>query len=100
MIDKYKTTLEIIAEYLKANNYDGLYSECGCDGCACEIDDLAPCGESSLGCNPGYKQPCDCGDHDFHIGISSAEDIHDAKVIEEALADPETLTWEQAHGND
>lgn len=57
---------EIIKKYLQENFFDGLY----CPGeCACELDDLFPCGEGDLvHCQPGYRGPCDCGDHDFHIG--------------------------------
>ncbi len=56
----------IVKKYLEENGFDGLYEP---GECACEINDLFPCGEGSLvHCKPGYKGPCDCGDHDFHIG--------------------------------
>jgi len=62
------TVREITQQYLIEHGYDGLYSvdyECGC-----ENEDLFPCGgEMILECEPGYKQKCDCGDHDWHIGI-------------------------------
>ena len=60
---------DIIREYLKNNNYDGLYSS---GICACFIDDLVPCGEACDQCEAGYRIPCpydgDCecegeGDH-------------------------------------
>lgn len=61
------TVDEIICEYLKANNYGGLYSPMG--ECACESKDLAPCGNIYLECKAGYKIDgdkliCDCN---FHI---------------------------------
>lgn len=50
---------EIVATYLKANGYDGLIdarAECGC-----AVDDLMSCRRAqALGCEPGYKGPCDC----------------------------------------
>jgi hypothetical protein len=55
---------KIIAEYLKTNGYDGLMNE---NDCACELSDLIPCGEDFSLCEPGWKKPCDCGDHEFHI---------------------------------
>ena len=64
------TVLDIVTAYLKQHGFDGLYS----DGeCACNLDNLAPCGESFSRCWPGYQLPCDCGDHDWHIGEREAE---------------------------
>ena len=62
--------IQIVAEWLKANEYEGLYSEMM--GCGCELNDLMPCGEPSLQCKPGYRGGCDehCefgGGCDFHI---------------------------------
>lgn len=54
----------ITAEWLKINGFDGLYAD---GDCACSIDDLMPCDECSINCAPGYKTPCDCGEHDYHI---------------------------------
>lgn len=56
---------KIVKKYLEDNNYDGLYYG---EICGCELDNLFPCGKSGYSCEPGYKHPCDCGDHDFHIG--------------------------------
>lgn len=62
---------EILKEWLKAQGYDGLFSEDG--GCSCLLADLAPCGDVSGECQAGYKVPCppECGDgHDFHVVAS------------------------------
>lgn len=58
------TAEKMIEKYLKDNGYDGLF----CEDCGCEVGDLCPCGEIPLEAEAGYKQPCDCGDHDYHIG--------------------------------
>lgn len=57
-------SIQMVAEWLKANNYDGLYvsGECGC-----LLDDLAPCGEYCSECTPGYKLPDNEG-YDFMVG--------------------------------
>jgi hypothetical protein len=60
------TVRDILVKWLTANGYDGLYDEDG--ECACAVDDLCPCDSEVLWCQPGYKRPCDCGDHDWHIG--------------------------------
>ena len=40
-------------EWLDENGYDGLYVS---GTCACDLSDLAPCGEGpSSDCKPGYK---------------------------------------------
>ncbi len=64
---KNLTVSEMIHEYLKSNDYGGLYSPIG--ECACKSKDLAPCGNIHLDCIAGYKisgddLKCDCG---FHI---------------------------------
>lgn len=59
------SVFEIVKGYLIVNKYDGLYHEDG--DCACEVQELAPCGEISVDCRAGYKTKCTCGDHDFHI---------------------------------
>ena len=61
---------EIVQKYLKENGFDGIYN----DECACLTDDLAPCSESMDDCEPGYRGPCDCGDHDWHIGPNRLEE--------------------------
>lgn len=42
---------DIIKKYLEDNGFDGL---CNKD-CGCLISDLAPCGQPSTTCRPGYK---------------------------------------------
>lgn len=67
-----KTVGEILREYLKANGYEGLAGE----ECSCEIDNLCPyeCADV-LGCVPGHKVPCDCGEGcEWHIGIKKEDD--------------------------
>lgn len=65
-----KSVREIVAEYLKANGFDGLFSDGG--DCACELSDLMPCGrdwDCTSDCEAGYRVPCPpaCGDHDWHM---------------------------------
>jgi len=62
-----KTVIEIVADYLKYNELDGLQNgaECGCS-----IDDLAPCGEIQSSCSTGYKVDVPVGvecEFDFYI---------------------------------
>lgn len=63
--------LDIVAEWLTDNRYDGLFSIYG--ECGCEIADLMPCECDGSQCEPGYKAPCDppdCpadGECDWHI---------------------------------
>lgn len=65
------TLKEIVREYLKEHGYDGLFSEADC---ACLADDLFPCDSPRDDCQPGHRLPCDCGDHDFHIGVKEEEE--------------------------
>lgn len=58
------TVLDIVQQYLEANTFDGLYSP---DTCACKRDDLAPCGEMGMGCEPGYLLSGD-DEHNWRIG--------------------------------
>lgn len=64
---KNLTVGEMIHDYLKSNNYDGLYFP---GLCACKLSDLMPCGGvNTEECKAGYKidgddLKCDCG---FHI---------------------------------
>ncbi len=73
------TVNEIVRSWLVDNGYDGLF--CSDMPCACEADDLAPCGEMhGTWCEPGYKHPCDgrgeeCeGDCGWHMGPSKPTD--------------------------
>uniref|UniRef100_A0A6M3M4H4 Uncharacterized protein n=1 Tax=viral metagenome TaxID=1070528 RepID=A0A6M3M4H4_9ZZZZ len=57
--------LPLVRDFLELGEYDGLFfpGECGC-----EIDDLAPCGESCLDCEPGYKRVCELEEeYNFYI---------------------------------
>jgi len=62
------TVADIIRAYLAAHGYDGLWSPDG--ECACLASDLRPCNEPMGSCRPGYKTPCDCGEHDWHIAAA------------------------------
>ena len=59
--------IEIIKQYLRDNNLDGLYHSD--TECACCLDDLNPCGEDFSYCKVGVKVKCDCqgDDHEWHI---------------------------------
>lgn len=60
-------------EWLKARGYEGLH----CDNdCACDLNDWNACGDGVDGCEPGYKTPCDCGDHDYHITSEKPKRFH------------------------
>ena len=59
---------EIVSEWLKANDYDGLCSyECGCG-----LNDFMPCDQGCEDCSPAYRAvadeddmaicPCEIGD--------------------------------------
>ena len=52
-----KDVNDIVKEYLKENEFDGLYNPDG--ECACEINDLQPCCENFSECRPGYIKTCD-----------------------------------------
>jgi len=63
--------INIVREYLIKNGYDGLFQS---NECACEITDLAPCGEFQTDCIAGYKGPCICGQGcDFDIYLRKQE---------------------------
>jgi hypothetical protein len=44
------TINDIVKKYLEENGFDGLFSQY----CGCRIDDLIPCGEICMDCEPGY----------------------------------------------
>jgi len=81
---------DIVRDWLQANGYDGLYEP---GECACETDDLFPCGmpEIQVHCQPGVKYPCpgpgEChldGDCGFHIGPKEQEKLMEALTIDNA----------------
>ncbi len=70
--------IDIIADYLRANNLDGLVNQDG--ECGCDLECLADCGCDFSSCDVGKKIPCpkikdpngehhcDCdGQDDWHI---------------------------------
>lgn len=58
---------EIVAEYLMAEGYDGLFNDDA--DCCCAVDDLFPCNCYEASCKPGYRIPCNagCGEYNFCI---------------------------------
>ena len=63
---KNPMVIDMVMAALRAGGFDGLVHECS--ECACELDDLAPCGEMGESCMAGWKHPCDCDErHDWHI---------------------------------
>lgn len=60
------TVREIIRQYIVAHGFDGLFNDE--KECACLREESFPCAEYwLLDCEPGYRTPCDCGEHEFHI---------------------------------
>lgn len=57
------TVGDLIADCITKYGYDGLYSEDG--ECACEVDDLAPCGWLNSNCKMGYRYWCSDADCEF-----------------------------------
>lgn len=56
---------DIVAEWLKANNYDGL---CNTDtGCGCSLEDFMPCSEPGINCEAGHIDESENDDYDFII---------------------------------
>ncbi len=86
----------IIQQYLKDNGYDGLFYP---GECACKVDDLIPCNaDCYMDCEPGYVTPCNCGDHDFHIGpkqLKTSEQWQEVCTVE--VLDPDG--WDRRPGN-
>jgi hypothetical protein len=46
------TVQKIVEAFLRAHGYDGIYNDN--IPCGCHLGDLAPCGECSMGCIPGF----------------------------------------------
>jgi hypothetical protein len=53
--------IQLVAFALKQEGFDGL----GCLECACEIGDLAPCGNIGHDCEAGYKHWCEDADCEY-----------------------------------
>ena len=70
---KYPEVTDMVRDALIAKGFDGLWSDDG--ECACDVSDLAPCGDMRETCKAGYKIPgCTCGEGcDFHIGTLEAK---------------------------
>jgi hypothetical protein len=73
---------QIVALFLAANNYDGLYNPYD-DQCFCflkreGINNLMYCEDWVNECEPGHLSPCDCGRHVYHIRDNEHEDYRDA----------------------
>jgi len=62
---KLWTVQNILYDWLKSHGYGGLFNE-DCE-CGCELEDLAPCCETGLSCEAGYRSEGD-GEFDFRIG--------------------------------
>jgi len=66
--------IDIVANYLRDNGFDGLVSRDG--KCGCVVDGLCPCeGEDFAECEPGYKVPCTCGEGcSYHIATEKPKE--------------------------
>ncbi len=64
------TVIQIVTAYLTAGGFDGLC----CEGCGCELADLAPCGEG-MGCQPAYRgaDKCEPGEWAMYSSKEAAE---------------------------
>ena len=73
------TVKSIVAAYLRANGYDGLYWE----DCGCLLDDLMPCYREGIEhCEPGYMGPCTCGDGCFwHVGPATEPRVPGQRLV-------------------
>jgi hypothetical protein len=58
-VQRLSSVTEIVAAYLRAEGYDGLYNDDTSQICGCMVDYLCPCSEDMSGCKPGYKCACD-----------------------------------------
>jgi hypothetical protein len=66
------TAFKILCGQLAAMGCDGLYNVAG--GCACSVQDLAPCGGIQEDCMPGKCRMCECGDW-FAVPPESTEQL-------------------------
>ena len=58
---------ELVRDSLVKNGFGGLFLPADDEGCACNLQDLMPCGDYPSYCEAGYEVPCNCGEYDFHI---------------------------------
>lgn len=64
---------EIVKAYLEKNGFDGLYND---NCCACKLDDLMPCSDTSPECQAGWfcdPDPEYSEEADFYIGPKRME---------------------------
>ena len=69
---------DIVEQFLREHGFDGLWNFDG--ECACELSDISPAACMTEDCKAGYRQPCDCGDHEWHIGdlrVPRSEEVKD-----------------------
>ena len=75
---------DMVAEWLRQNGYDGLYH--GDTECGCGLDDLMPCSEPGLNCEPGHvvatDNPDGCGYLVYPGKAERSDDITDAEIDE------------------
>ena len=75
------TVRSIVAEWLTAHGYDGLV----CDDweCGCWLGDLFRCNGQCERCEPAYRVPCTCEDHDgSHMTSQKPEAVDEAPGAE------------------
>lgn len=58
------TVKNIVKKFLDDNGYDGLFHD---NDCGCLKDELCPCDQMGVDCEPGYRIP---GDEDCPFYIS------------------------------
>ncbi len=58
------TCSDIVKKYLEENGFTGLANpdmDCGCD-----LDDMAPCSDTFIDCQPAHRVSCNCPEHNGH----------------------------------
>ena len=81
---------EIVKEWLAWKGFDGLFNSYGC---ACELDDLMPCGEVHTDCCSGYKVACPEGHkHDFTVTVDLNLTTHLESLLSLSKIKPKSAT--------